>query len=271
MYSLVNVATLVRDLARTPRAASVATELLRALALDADALASLDRSSYDERRQAERRAQALARDAMTPRALAVLAAARGFADDLGIDAYSAAVDVLERASLGDLTDLQAFVRRDVLTGAWETAGDVAIARWPRALDVVSDGILAAYDGDTDLGEPWRRWCRDNELQPADAAWPEVVARVGSLPADAPLPPAPAQWATRMHEACWAVHTTGRERAATVTQLHALVALTEAYAPELPPLRAVSMATAAVFAAVVADVLDTDTHHAMSDPLLSLVP
>ena len=47
MYSLVNVATLVRDLARHERGAQVATELLRAFALDDAAVESLEGTSYD--------------------------------------------------------------------------------------------------------------------------------------------------------------------------------------------------------------------------------
>src|SRR5438270_12794367 len=98
MYSLVNVATLVRDLARHPRAEEIATELLRAFALTSADLDVLESTVYDETAAAVRRSEALAADRVRPRALQVLAAARGFADDLGIDAYTAAVDVPERAT-----------------------------------------------------------------------------------------------------------------------------------------------------------------------------
>src|SRR6059058_6048201 len=105
MYSLVNVATLVRDLARHERAEQVATELLRAFALDRHALDGLDTTAYDAGGAAARRIRVLAEDHRRPRALHVLAAARGFADDLGIDAYGAAVDVLESTPIGGLADL----------------------------------------------------------------------------------------------------------------------------------------------------------------------
>jgi hypothetical protein len=271
MYSLVNVATLVRDLARSPRAASVATELLRVLALDATSLASLDASAYDEKVQARRRAGVLEQDRTAPRALAVLAAARGFADDLGVGAYSAALDVLERAPMGGVDDLQRLVRHDLLAAAWDNAGDVAVARYPRALDVVADGVLAAYVGDGALAQPWRVWVRRHGAQPAPPAWPGVVDRVRAIAPGAQLPPAPAAWASLVHDACWAVCLTGRERAAAVTQLHALLALTEVFGPGPLPLRAVSLTTAAVFGEVVADVLDADTRAALSDGLLRLVP
>src|SRR5947209_4663303 len=224
MYSLVNVATLVRDLARHERAVQVATELLRAFALDDAALDSLQNAAYDATAAAARRAQVLAEDRDRPRALQVLAAARGFADDLGIDAYGAAVDVLEATPIGGLADLQTFVRTDVLAACWQTSGDLAVALRPQALDLVTDGILGTYAGDDVLALPWRRWLASHPVAPAPTAWSRVVDAVASLTRVAAIPPAPAEWAQRMHEACWAVHLTGRERDATIAQLHALVAL-----------------------------------------------
>jgi len=268
MYSLVNVATLVRDLARHERASQVATELLRAFALDAAALDSLEGTAYDAPAAAVRRTQVLADDSRRPRALQVLAAARGFAEDLGIDAYGAAVDVLESTPMGDLADLQAFVRTEVLADCWETSGDLAVARRPRALDVVTDGIIGTYAGDEVLSAPWRDWLASHPVGLAASAWSKVTVAVSALSRDAEIPPAPAEWAARMHEACWAVHLTGRERAATIAQLHALIALVQVWAPQRPPLRAVSMTSAAVHAEVVADVLDADTRAAMSQPLFS---
>lgn len=266
MYSLVNIAALVRDLGRHPRAEQVATELLRAFALGPAELELLDALDYDETVHADRRQQALAADAAQPRALQVLAAARGFADGIGIDAYTAAVDVLENASIGDLEALRAFVRREVLADAWEGSGEVAVARWPRALDIVADGVLGAHSGDAQLVAPWRAWAARQGIAPEATAWPEVIRVVAALRPRSAVPPAPAEWAARMHDACWAVHLTGRERAAAVAQLHALRAVVHAWAPAPPPLRAVSMTTAAVHATVVADVLDAATVAEMSQPL-----
>jgi hypothetical protein len=268
MYSLVNVATLVRDLSRHQRAEQVATELLRAFALGPAELEHLDKVRYDEDGQAQRRAGALAADAARPRALQVLAAARGFADDFGIDAYAAAVDVLEQAALGDLDALRRFVREEVLADGWARGADVAVARWPRALDVVTDGVLGSYVGDDQLASPWLRWAAEHGVAPEATAWPDVVRAVSRLRPGAAVAAAPAEWASRMHDACWAVHLTGRERAAAVTQLHALGALARAWAPGPPPLRVVSMTTAALHATVVADVLDGATATAMSQPLFS---
>ena len=268
MYSLVNVATLVRDLARHERAEQVATELLRAFALDDRALASLDTTAYDADVASARRNQVLADDHNRPRALQVLAAARGFADDIGIDAYTAAIDVLESTPVGSLTDLQSFVRREVLAACWQTTGDLAVAHRPQALELVTDGILGAYAADDVLSAPWRTWLAAHPIAPAPTAWTTVVDAVSAMRRDNEIPPAPAEWATRMHEACWAVHLTGRERAAAIAQLHALVALVRVWSPDRPPLRAVSLVSAAVHAEVVADVLDSATRTAMSQPLFS---
>jgi hypothetical protein len=269
MYSLVNVATLVRDLARQERAGQVASELLRAFALDDAALDSLESAAYDADSAAVRRTAVLAEDGARPRALQVLAAARGFADDLGIDAYGAAVDVLESTPMGGLTDLQTFVRKDVLAGCWQTCGDLAVAGRPQALDLVTDGILGTAAGDEVLAAPWREWLASHPLGLAPTAWSHVVDAVAALPRDAEIPPAPSEWAQRMHEACWAVHLTGREREATIAQLHALIALVRIWAPGRPPLRAVSMTSAAVHAEAVGDVLDGETRAAMSQPLFRL--
>jgi hypothetical protein len=272
VYSLVNIATLVRDLARHPRAERVATELLRAFALGPAELEALDRVRYDADAQARRRAAVLEADAARPRALHVLAAARGFADDLGIDAYVAAVDVLEQASIGDLEALARFVRDDVLTEAWAVDTDVAdlvVARRPVALDVVVDGVLGTFAGDDELAAPWLRWAADHGIAPEATAWPHVIRAAGQLRPGVVVAPAPAEWAARMHDACWAVHLTGRERAAAVTQLHALRVLARAWAPAPPPLRVVSMTAAAVHGTVVADVLDGATATAMSQPLFSV--
>ena len=266
MYSLVNIAALVRDLGRHPRAEAVATQLLRAFALSPVDLERLDELDYDQSAQAERRARVLAEDAARPRALQVLAAARGFADGIGIDAYTAAAEILETAPMGDLEALRAFVRRDVLVDAWSADGDLSVARWPRALDIVGDGILGVHSGDRHLAQPWLSWAELHGIAPEATAWPEVVRAVAGLRPHAAIPPAPAEWAARMHDACWAIHLTGRERAAAVAQLHGLRAVAAAWAPAPPPLRAVSMTTAAVHASVVADVLDAATLGEMTQPL-----
>src|SRR5436305_1034452 len=162
MYSLVNVATVVRDLARHPDAPRVVDDLLRAFALDGAALAAIDAAPLDEAERARVRAAVAADLRGRPRALDVLAATRSVAETEGMRAWSVALDVLEDAAIGDCEELAAFVRREVLVDAWDSAGDLAVARHPRAIATVADGVAAAYaapwsEAALALGAPWRRW------------------------------------------------------------------------------------------------------------------
>src|SRR5947209_8402692 len=125
MYSLVNIATLVRDLGRLPAGDAVAADLLRAFALARPALDALDRFELDAT-AALARAEVVAAERFRPRALTVLAAARDVATELGIEAYAAAGDVLEQATMFGVDELHRFVRDDVVVGAWDVAGDLAV-------------------------------------------------------------------------------------------------------------------------------------------------
>jgi hypothetical protein len=268
MYSVVNGAALVRDLARREHAAETAVELLRALGLDRAALDVVDQLDYDETAQARRRATALTIDDAEPRALTLLAEARAAATDDGLAGYASRLDVLERATLGGARDLVAFVRRELLAECWSGSRDLQVALLPRALDVVSDGVLGAWTGDADLAAPWREICADLDIVPARTAWPKVADVVRRLDPDVAWPAAPAEWAVGMHDATWAVHLTGRGRSALVAQLHALLALLAVTGPR-PPLRAVATVVAAAQADVVVDVLDTATYDALTQPLFRL--
>jgi hypothetical protein len=269
MYSLVNIAALVRDLSRHARSDAVAADLLRAFSLDAPALAALDAVRPDAN-AAVVRARLLTADAARPRALQLLAAARADAADLGLDAYTAAVDRLECTPMGDLEGVVRFLRDEVLSAAWRGDEGLWVATVAHALDVVTDGVIASYAGDDNVGAQWRRWVAETECAVAPTPWPDIVAAVAGVPAHSQWPVVPATWAVSMHDACWAVHLTGRERVAAITQLHALRALLAVSAPELPPLRAVSATVAAVHAHVVADLIDSATHEAMTQPLFRLL-
>ena len=104
-----------------------------------------------------------------------------------------------------------------------------------------------------------------------AASRTVVDAVRALPSQVVFAPVSADWSVLMHDACWALHLTGRLRPAAVTQLHALRALLARYAPQQPPPRAVATVTAAVHASLAADLLPDDTLRSMTQPLFRLVP
>ena len=74
------------------------------------------------------------------------------------------------------------------------------------------------------------------------------------------------WSIAMHEACWAVHLTGRERPALAAQLHAVRTLRHATGDARPAPDVVAAVVAAVHARVVADVLASHVSAAMTAPL-----
>jgi hypothetical protein len=282
MYTLVNAPVLARDLVRHPRGAAVATDLLRALALDDDALASLDQVRVAADAQARRDA-ATVRMAAEPRALQVLAAARDVATTAGLTAWTAAADVLDAAALGGLEELVGFVRDELLDAAWWRGDDISVARWPTALDVVADGVTATYAVDAcgslvaPLGRPWRRWLSStgHGLAGVDGPAAGVLEQLDDGSPQRLRVAAETlrrqradgwSWAEAMHEACWAVHLTGRERLAAAAQLHAVrILLGTGTAGTRPGADVVAAVVAAVHAAVVADVLHGDVAAALSAP------
>jgi hypothetical protein len=283
VYSLVNVPCLVRDLARHPRGAGLAVDLLRAAALDTDAFAALDRVRAPVDALSRREALA-ARMRIEPRALQVLAAARDVAATSGIDAWTAAADVLETASIGSLDDVVGLVRDEICAGAWARGDGLAVATWPTALDVVADGVRATYSADScpeiaaPLGRPWRRWLAASRHAPAPVD-PVVADLVDRLRRATPHQLADAadrlrrqradgwSWAIAMHDACWAVHLTGRETTALVAQLHALRAVLAATpAGSRPTPDTCAAVVAAVHAGVGADLLAGDVLAALTAPV-----
>jgi hypothetical protein len=271
VYSLVNVPALIRDLARLPVGPALAADLRQAFALtppDLEVLDALGRQVSPA--DGVRRAAQLRAEVNRPRALTLLAAARSAADAHGLAAYGGSLDTLAAATIGGLDDLVRFVRHDVLAAAWSGDSDLRVAAYPAALDVVTDGIVATWAGRADIGRAWRRWCGAHGEPPASGQ-PLVVDAVRRLPTTARVPIVSAQWAEHMHEACWAVHLSGRERTAATTQLSALQALFRVTAPAAPGHALVATVAAAVHACVASDLLPAETHDAMTQPFFSLLP
>jgi hypothetical protein len=278
MYSLVNVTVVARDLTRHRHGAALARDLLHVLALDTDALVTLDGVPAPADARA-RRQQLASEQPAEPRALDALAEIRMAAELGGVDTWASALPVLEAAPLGGRVELIRWVRTELLAGAWESVDDVAVPRLPRALDVVSDGILTTYAGRPadPLGRPWRAWTAGR--LPATCTEPaveQVVAIVAAASIDSLRAAGRAMrslraggwsWPHAMHDACWAVDLTGRTRTAAVAQLEAVVALLVRMRTTPPP-DLVAAVAAAVHATVVADVLPAETVAAMCGPLLA---
>lgn len=265
VYSLVNVPTLVRDVARLPTADAIVGLLLRACALTTDDLTELDTLGYDDGDGARRR-ELLSVAARGEVAVSFAAVARGSAAMPPGPAW----DAVESATIGDLEDLVRFLRHDVMTGAWSATGDLAVAVHPVALDVVTDGLVAAYAGVDDLGRQWRRWSARRSAIGVPAECALVIDAVRQLTPPAVAPVVPADWAPHVHDACWALHLTDRLSSATVAQLHALRSLLIATAGEPPGHALVATVVAAVHATMAADMLPDDVHRAMTQPLFRLL-
>lgn len=274
VYSLVNAPTLVRDLARLPAGPALVTDLLHAFALTPADLETLEaEAARTPPLDADRRRSLVGTASARPRALALLATARSAADARGLAAYTDSLDALSTATIGGLDDLIRFVRTDVLAGAWASGGDVAVAAFPGALDVVTDGIVATYCGGNPagIGRGWRRWRAAHPPAPMPESASLVVDAVRRIDVRAGrCPVVPADWAPLVHDACWAVHLSGRERSATITQLLALRALFEVTAPAPPGHALVATMVAAVHASVTSDLLAPDAHAAMMLPFFSLL-
>lgn len=271
VYSLVNTPALIRDLARLPSGPALAADLLQAFALTPPDLEVLDaRARRNPGADAVRRAALLHADAGRARAHAVLATVRSEADERGLAAYGGSVDLLANATIGGLDDLVRYLRHEVLADAWARADGLAVAAYPAALDIVTDGLVATYSGRADLGRAWRHWCAVHPVAGSAVAYPLIVDMVRRIePAARPV--VPAEWAAHMHEACWAVHLAGRERAATVTQLAALRALFNATKPAQPGHALVATVVAAVHACVGSDLLAPDVYDALTQPFFALLP
>jgi hypothetical protein len=279
MYSLVNIAVVVRDLSRHPQGAALADDLLHVLALDDPALAELDALPASPG-SVEHRVALLDVVTHESSALRVLATARAAAESSGFAAWSASLGLLEAAPMGGWPELSRWVSDELLGAAWTRSGDLAVARRPHALRVVDDGLLAAYaeaGPEHPLARPWRHWVGRHAAplvdQPAVARLVAMVAAASLSSLDAAgdaMRQARAEgwsWPLSMHDACWAIELTGRTRSAAGAQLHALRALLGGRRhPPRPDL--VAAVVAAVHATVAADLLAAETVAAMCRPLLA---
>jgi hypothetical protein len=278
MYSLVNVAVVVRDLSRHQHGVALAADLLHVLALDDAALAELDALAPPPDAGVLRRPLIESVSVQAP-ALQLMATARAASETAGFAAWSESLGLLEAAPMGGWHELHRWVTDELLDAAWDRVGDVAVVRRPGALAVVDDGILTTYaeaGPDHPLARRWRTWTAAHDVAPVSH---DAVARVVDMVAAAPpealaaagdvLNRARAEgwsWPLAMHDACWAIQLTGRTHAAAVGQLHGLRALLTSGA-RTPRPDVVAAVVAAIHATTAADLLASDTVAAMCRPLL----
>ncbi|MDQ1704868.1 MAG: hypothetical protein QOF18_1234 [Frankiaceae bacterium] len=277
MYSVVNIAAVVRDLSRHPHGGALARDLTHVLSLDLAALAEMD-AGADPNGAARLAEQAIARVTAEPLALELLAAARQVSDVAGLAAWTSSIDLLERAPLGGAGELHRWLRDELLEIGWQHGDGISLARFPVALDIVCAGMLDTYVGGPVVDTSWRRWVASHE--PATVTEPallQLVARLratcrGSLVAAGTAMRAARaagwSWAAAMHDACWAVELTGRGRETAVAQLEALAAVIDIAGPTPLDPEIVSAVTAAVHATAVADVLTGETLTDLRRPLLA---
>lgn len=284
-YSILDIAAVVRDLARHPNGAELVADLRACLALGPADFAALDRTPR-ARSAAALREPAVELLRVQLRAHDALATARAAAATGGIATWSSALPLLEVAPLCGWDALDSWLRTEVLDAAWHEApgGDLAVLRWPQALDVVSDGLLASYAavlGDLldvrALADPWRS--ARAGVEPAAAGAPAARYVIDLVAAATPEAfdcagdalveqrAAGWSWAHAMHEACWALELTGRGRDAAIAQFEALHTLLAVTGPGPRP-ASVAALTAAVHATMAADLLPAAVVDTMCRPLLS---
>lgn len=193
----------------------------------------------------------------------------------------------------DLAAVVSLVRGEVLDWTWQRAGDLRLQIGPQAVAVVCDGVAACYVGSSlsptafaRLRRPWTAALRRIEAAALPGSVPEefgpgtpTVRRIGSRLASA----GPADlvalhvaleasrrsgsyWVSRSEAVSCAVELSRRLRPAAAAQLGMVRALPIArnHSPAVLT-GAVRAVTAAVRAAVVADLLDAETYDALTRP------
>jgi hypothetical protein len=197
------------------------------------------------------------------------------------DPAPSAVTALAQAPLCRPDALLAMLRDDALDWTSVSRGDLSVQRWPRAVGVLDDALLAALAGPDlspaaadlltapfryaalptgpgDLGPHTERLLRMLDTASGldagrAAALAEGSAEVGG-------------WALDVHRACWAVHVTGRTRPAARAQTalaRTLARREDRY--ELAASGAVAALSGAVHATVVSDVVDSTTYRRLLLP------
>jgi len=241
-YSLVSAGSIGFDLTRLPGGTGVADVLLDALACGPERLGVLAAAHAGPGRgERWQRVVEAAGELSAGSALRLAAPAMGLAAAGDVAGAGDLVTRLAGAPLGDLGALDRLLRHDVLSWTWRTADGVGVQaeEHTRAADVLVDAAASAYASRWLPDELRRQLCT-----PYLSARPETPQEDGPVTVRAVLRdlqgwdgddraswraavdllrPTTGRWTASMHEASWAVHLSGRLRAAAEAQLRGVLA------------------------------------------------
>jgi hypothetical protein len=290
VYTLVSAPVLGFDLSRADGGARAAGILLRALAMEADDLRVLAAHHGDDADRLSAWVEVTRSGEAGPE-IGPLVAGLGEAIAAERPVSRSAVALLERARIGTLGSLLRCVRHDVFDWTWSGDGDVTLQSEAdaRAVAVVCDAVAAAYAQEHLSPSARRRlaagWLRAqhglgpvfHDLGPQASDVEALLARVRHVDAADRLRLARAvdrarregpDWASAVHEATWAVHLSGRVRAAAAAQLLLVEAVASAGVPvEELAAGTWNLLSGAVQAHVVRDVAGAEALHLLLAPYL----
>jgi hypothetical protein len=293
VYSLVSAPVMGFDLCRTPGGPRAAQVLHRALTLTPDDLPVLAAHHADDADRLEAWLELSTSGDRNPE-IGPLVSGVAASVVAGSRVTQATLGLLEAARIGDLGGLLRCIRHDVFDWAWSGDAELAVQseEAAAAVAVVCDAAAAAYAQESlseqsrrRLGAGWWRATRElpttpPALGPQGAALEQLLARVRRIDAAdrdrltaaiarSRRPGAESvPWSQAVHDASWAVHLSGRVRAAAAAQLLLVEAVSEAGVP-VEELAAGSwnLLSGATQALVVRDVADAGTLHPLLAPLL----
>jgi hypothetical protein len=217
-----------------------------------------------------------------------LAELRPSVRDLGDGDTASAVTLLQRAPIGNVAALVACLRNDVLVPDGDGPAPESVAAL--AEDAVCATYLRELLTDADRRELARGWLAvrrhlpvaPTDLGPQHAAIHRLLGTIRSLPPGGVRALAAAAdriradgssggtaWATAMHSLTWAVHLSGRVRAAATVQLRLVQAVDLAGVPVADRAAGVwNLLSGAAQALVVRDLADGDSAAELLSPAVS---
>jgi hypothetical protein len=285
VYTLISAPVLGFDLTRMEGGAATAELLETMLAVPAQAWAEVA-----DHLPAESPAQTVTRE-ITREFAASLAELRPSVRDLPGQDPTSAVGLLQRAPIGNLAGLVQCLRTDVLLPDRDQVPSAEpAAPTDEVVAMATDAVCATYLrellGDDDrrvLAAPWlavrrRLPVTPPDLGPQHAEVNRLLTAVGSLngagvralvSAADRMRAETADWSTAMHSMTWAVHMSGRVRAAATAQLRLVQAVDIAGIPVADRAAGVwNLLSGALQALMVRDLADSESAQQLLAPAVS---